>query len=301
MSRLVSAQLDSYELAHYAVEVPCFVCDGGNRHDAERCRHCYAPLALRYQVTDKLAKSSDMIAILGPRDAGKTSYLGMLCDTLSRQSESCQAISRGAFSVMLQQRVIATLTSQQFPPHTSEEAENWHWNHLSITEPSSRRQRELIFPDMSGAAMERELDHQASPITRAYLKKCSGAIILLDTQRIEQGDPVPDFFAMKALSYLGEFGGKRREAWANKPIAFVFTKSDQSQACFEAPRSYAETHVPGLYRRAVATLKRSEFFGVSVAGATLNLEVDGAPMSLPLRIEPRGICEPVTWLLKQLR
>lgn len=300
MSRLVNVPLDSYDLMHYTVDVPCFVCDGGNRHDAERCRHCYAPLALTYQTADKRAKKPQMLAVLGPRNAGKTSYLGMLCDNLSRNSDSSHTVSRGAFSVMLQQQVIARLFSQHFPAPTSDEAESWHWNHLQIADSNRRRVRELVFPDMSGAVMERELDHQASPITRAFLKKCSGAIILLDTQRIERGDPAPDFFAMKLLSYLGELGAKRNTSWKNKPIAFVFTKADRSQACFDSPRTYAETHVPCVFRQAVSSHKQCEFFAASVAGATINLEVDGAPISLPLRVEPRGIREPLDWMLKQL-
>ena len=149
--------------------------------------------------------------------------------------------------------------------------------------------------------MERELDHQASPITRAFLKKCSGAIVLLDTQKIERGDPTPDFFAMKVLSYLGEFSNKRSTSWRNRPIAFLFTKAERSRECFDSPRSYAETHVPGVFRQATASQKRFEFFAASVAGATINLEVDGAPISLPLRVEPRGIREPMSWMLKQLR
>src|SRR3990167_11222213 len=107
MSRLVNVPLDSYELSHYAIEVSCFVCAGGNRHDAERCRHCYAPMALSYQAADKQSAKPEMLAVFGPRGAGKTTYLGMLCDSLSRQSDSSQAVSRGAFSVMLQQQVIA--------------------------------------------------------------------------------------------------------------------------------------------------------------------------------------------------
>ncbi|HUG69311.1 MAG TPA: hypothetical protein VMM76_16285 [Pirellulaceae bacterium] len=300
MSRLVTTPLDSYELRHFAVEVPCFVCAGGNRHDAERCRHCYAPLALTYQTADQRAGKPHMLAVLGPPDAGKTSYLGMLCESLSRQCESSHAVSRGAFSVALQQQVMARLAGQQFPAPTAEDAESWHWNHLQIADSNRRRVRELIFPDMSGAVMERELDHQTSPSTRAFLKKCTGAIVLLDTQRIERGDPTPDFFAMKVLSYFGEFGTKRSVSWLRKPIAFVFTKADCSQACFDAPRRYAETHVPGVFRQAVSSLKRFDFFAASVAGATINLEIDGAPISLALRVEPRGIREPMVWMLKQL-
>jgi hypothetical protein len=195
---------------------------------------------------------------------------------------------------------MARLAGQHFPAPTAEDAESWHWNHLQITDSNRRRVRELIFPDMSGTVMERDLDHHASPITRAFLNKCAGAIIMLDTQRIERGDPAPDFFAMKVLSYFGEFGTKRNVSWRRKPIAFVFTKADCSEACFDAPRRYAKTHVPGVSRQAASSLTRFDFFAASVAGATINLEIDGAPLSLPLRVEPRGIREPLVWMLKQL-
>lgn len=301
MSRLVHSPLESYELMHYAVEVSCFVCDGGNRHDAGRCRHCHAPLALTYQATARQAVKPQMLAILGPSGAGQTSYLGMLCDCLARQQEAVNAVFRGAFSVSLQQQVVASLVSQNFPASTSGTPELWHWNHVQITESRSRRVRELIFPDMPGAVMERELNDDTSPCTRALLNKCAGAVILLDTERIERGDPGPDFFAMKLLSYLGELGTSRNVAWRGKPVAFLFTKVDRSQACYDAPREYAETHAPGLFRQASSSLDRFKFFATSIAGATLNLEADGAPLSIPLRIEPRGISEPMTWLLKHLR
>ena len=38
--------MDSYRLAQYSVQVPCFICEGGNSFDAEVCRHCQAPMAL---------------------------------------------------------------------------------------------------------------------------------------------------------------------------------------------------------------------------------------------------------------
>ncbi|MBC8351039.1 MAG: hypothetical protein H8E66_03580 [Planctomycetes bacterium] len=300
MSRLTQTPLESYTLAHYAVDVPCFVCEGGNRHDAERCRHCYAPMALTYQVTDKRSTKPQVLAVIGPRGAGKTSYLGMLCDSVLRQQDVSQTVARGAFSVSLQQQVISRLVRQKFPMATPEDAESWNWNHLQVVGSNCRRTRELIFPDISGAVMEREFDDGASPITRAFLKRCTGAIVLLDTQRIDRGDPTPDFFAMKLLSYLCEFGTKRSESWRHKPIAFLFTKADRSQVCMESPREYAETYAQGAFRQATSSLKRFKFFASSVAGASINLEIDGAPVSLPLRVEPRGIREPFDWMLNQL-
>jgi GTPase SAR1 family protein len=300
VTQLVPSPLESFELMRYAIEVPCFICDGGNRHDAQRCRHCYAPLALTYQVADNRSKQAQLLAVLGPRGAGKTSYLGMLCDNLSRRSSTTDVVSRGAFSVALQQQVIGRLADHHFPNSTEDEAETWNWNHLELFDTKKRRVQEVIFPDMAGSVLDRELEHQASPFTRALLKKCSGAIILLDAERIERGDPAPDFFAMKLLSYLGEFGKKRGLSWRNKPIAFLFTKTDCSQACTDSPRSFAEQYTPGTYRQATSWLKRFEFFATSVAGAAINFEVDGTPVSLPLRVEPHGTREPMDWLLKQL-
>lgn len=40
--------LDSYRLAQYAVQVPCFICEQGNAFDTELCRHCQAPMVLAH-------------------------------------------------------------------------------------------------------------------------------------------------------------------------------------------------------------------------------------------------------------
>ena len=51
-----------------------------------------------------------MIATLGSADAGKTVYLGMLTDMLSRENAPLQLLARGAFSVSLQQATMAALS-----------------------------------------------------------------------------------------------------------------------------------------------------------------------------------------------
>ena len=42
MTRLTTQPLATYDLAPYAVSVSCFICDGGNKFDAEQCRFCQA-------------------------------------------------------------------------------------------------------------------------------------------------------------------------------------------------------------------------------------------------------------------
>ncbi len=307
MSELVYSPLESFELVHYAIGVTCIVCDGSNRHDAERCRLCHAPLALTYQTNGKASVRTDMLAVLGPQGVGKTSYLGMLCDSLSRQEGplrqqgTSQAVSRGAFSVALQQSVMQQLTQHRFPMATSTEPDSWNWNHLQFCETNRRQVRELLFPDIAGSVIEREIEHADSPTIRTFFRKCAGAIILLDAEQIERGDPSPDFFAMKALSYLAEFSTSRKLSWSRKPIAFVFPKADCSRACQASPVAFAKSNVRRTYAQATSSFKRTAFFAASVAGATARLEIDGESRAIPLRIEPRGIHEPFDWLLNQLR
>ena len=81
--------LDSYRLADYAVPVPCYVCHEGNSFDAERCRHCAAPMALAHQAQTQKIRPQ-MMAVLGTSGVGKTVYLGMLLDMLSRRPERMQ-------------------------------------------------------------------------------------------------------------------------------------------------------------------------------------------------------------------
>ena len=62
-----------------------------------------------------------MFAALGPSGVGKTVYLGMLLDMLSRQPKELQLSARGGFSVTLQQTTLAALSRCEFPSKTPSE------------------------------------------------------------------------------------------------------------------------------------------------------------------------------------
>ena len=93
MTQLRPIKMESYDLAAYAVEVHCSICDGGNSFDAERCRHCQAPLALTYQAEGNRKAAPKMVGLLGPPGCGKTVYLGTLADMLSRQAGPLQMLA----------------------------------------------------------------------------------------------------------------------------------------------------------------------------------------------------------------
>ena len=126
--------LDSYRLAQYVESVPCYICGEGNRHDAEACEYCAAPLALAHQArAQKIAPR--MLAVIGASGVGKTVYLGMLLDMLSRQPQSARGrsiLTRGASSITLQQSVVGALARSAFPAKTSNEPEHWSWVQCQI-------------------------------------------------------------------------------------------------------------------------------------------------------------------------
>lgn len=291
--------MDSYRLAQYTVQVPCFVCDGGNNFDAELCRHCQAPMALSHQAQARKT-APQMIATLGSADAGKTVYLGMLMDMLSRKNDELQVLARGAFSVSLQQTTMASLAQCEFPAKTPNEPDRWNWVHSQVKAARRRTPFELIMPDVSGEAVIEEIQHpNAYPVIRQFLSRCSGIMLLIDAARLQQGEQDQDFFAVKILTYLAELQDQQG-SWAHKPVAIIFTKADQCEKCFWDPCQFAERHAPNLFQHCAERFDVHSFFAVGVAGA-VGFKLDlGGRQQVPLRIEPRGIIEPFAWLVENI-
>lgn len=295
-------ELDSYRLAQYAVQVPCFVCEGGNAFDAELCRHCQAPMALAHQATTQKVRPR-MIATIGPSGVGKTVYLGMLIDMLSRQSGGMQLLARGAFSITLQQMTVAALQRCEFPSKTPNEPDRWNWVHAQVRAPGQKRPVELIMPDMAGEAILEEVDHPHTyPVIRSFLSKCAGLLVLVDTPRLRDGSREQDYFTMKLLSYLVELDDDLKQGWPSRPVGLVFSKADQCEECFNEPAEFARVHAPGLAQLCNERFASHQFFACGVAGSCAQRLVGGeVRQRVPLRIEPRGLTEPFEWLVHQLR
>mgnify|MGYP000859085859 CR=1 FL=1 len=293
--------LESARLAQYALPIPCYVCETDNTLDAETCTRCQAPMALAHQAAMR-DTAPRMIATMGAGGAGKTVYLGMLMDLLSHQSDQTKLLARGAFSITLQQATIMALASCRFPAKTPNEPDRWNWVHCQVLKPKQKQPLELIMPDMAGEAILEEVDHPHSyRIIGAFLKKCSGSLILVDAIRIEAGSRQEDYFAMKLLSYLSELIYNARSNPAKRPIAVVFTKADQCDACRDNPTEFARRHAPGLWQQCREQFPCHRFFASGVAGtcATFDSVTEGRVLA-PLRVEPHGIIEPFAWLLEQL-
>ncbi|MEX2174897.1 MAG: hypothetical protein WD872_11085 [Pirellulaceae bacterium] len=292
-------EMDSYRLAAYTVPCPCYICGGGNNFDAELCRHCHAPMALAHQATTQKIHPR-MVAAIGPSGAGKTVYLGMLTDMLSRQVDDLQMLARGAFSIKLQQHAMAALSRCEFPNKTPNEPDRWNWVHCQVLR-KRQKPAELIMPDLAGEALLEEVDHPNTfPVIRSFLAKCSGVMVLVDAPNAESGQSDEDFHTMKLISYLCELVTDKRNGWATRPVSLIFTKGDQCENCFEDPAAFARRHTPGLYQQCRERLKRHRFFAVGVAGQCGFRNEAHGRVHVPLRVEPRGIIEPFKWLLQEM-
>jgi hypothetical protein len=301
MSRNMILPLESSRLARYAVPVQCYVCETDNTFDAEFCSHCYAPMALAHQASAQQVPPQ-MLAAVGASAAGKTVFLGMLMDMLSRQSEQISLMARGAFSITLQQTTVSSLSRGIFPSKTPNEPDRWNWVHCEIRRDKKKPPLELIMPDMAGEAVFQEVEHPHTyRVVRSFLKRCSGAIVFIDASKLREGHMEQDYFTMKLLSYLTELEGETKRGWSKRPVAIILTKADQCEECFDDPAGFAKTNAPGLWRQCDERFRTHRFFAVGVAGAcAYRTSDDGAAEQMPLRIEPRGITEPFVWLLDRL-
>lgn len=328
MTRGALQPMRSLEMAEPALPVLCYVCEAANTCDAEYCCRCSAPMALAHQALSQTLRPK-MVAVLGPSGAGKTVYLGMLLDMLSRQPQRLQIIARGAFSIGLQQATVSALSRCEFPAKTGTEPECWNWMHCEIHRDddaspppslverltgrtSQKRQSaarnnglhvELVMPDMAGEAIVEEVEHpQTFHVVRSLLRNSAALLLLIDAAELGRGERGPDFAAMKILSCLKEleirgWGGRA----SRRPVALVFTKVDQVEGCRENPEEFARTYAVGTWQRCQQDFRDFAFFAASVVGCCTWLVVRGeGRRRAALRVEPHGIIEPFEWILEKL-
>ncbi len=305
MTQLVQLPLETYLLAEQAAPIACLVCDHENCCSAARCRNCSAPMALAHQ-THSVKRRPHLIAVLGPSGAGKTVYLGLLMDMLTRHVGLLRSTARGPMSISLQQTTTTALATGWFPEKTAADPEHWHWVHCQFDCRRRRRPLELVIPDVSGEALATETERAGRyPAIRSLLTKCAGVMVLADAQRLQAGDHSQDFVTLKLLSLIGELReenarSRRQRGPERRPLALVLTKADKCDGVAENPREFADAHAGALWSDCRARFPRHEAFGCSVAGATAYRDSYSRQQQVPLRIEPRGIIEPFGWLMTEL-
>jgi hypothetical protein len=244
-----------------------------------------------------------IISIVGESNVGKTVYLGFLLDMLARRARDFEAVPKGAFSINLQQNVVAYLENRYFPPKTPMEPDQWYWTYYQICRKAKRQTWvDLVMPDMAGEALSTEVDNPKTfGVIRSLLDKAEAAMLLVDAALAGAGSPQPDFFALKLMTYLDDILANQRHQRIGNPIAIVLCKADQCPECFDDPPGFARTNLNRLWNICDNRFSNVRFFASSVVGSLgYAAGQDETVVPIPLYSAPRGILEPFEWILDQM-
>ena len=278
----------------------CPLCDG-HLFEGDPCGTCHAPAKVIESIFYR-DKEPKFVGVLGPSGVGKTVYLGMLLDMLSRGAGGLHGMARGPFSLALHRNTILALEQQRFPDKTPTEADRWEWVHCEVTAGKKSQVYDIVTPDVAGEAVMAELENPKSNQTiRSLIGRCAGLVVLADIVQVVSDGQGQELFAMQLISYLDSLRPQKGRGKVEIPVAIVFTKADLLDGAIRDPESLARSNAPALWRLCESRLKRYRFDCSGVAGSTGRLiDRDGYEMLVPLRVEPRGIIEPFAWLLSQI-
>ena len=289
-------------------ESACVCCDHPLSDRDQYCPECDTPAAFSAAVAARKERQN-FISVLGASNAGKTVYLGLLLDILSKGPETFRGLATSAFSIELQEQVVTALEERRFPEKTPAEADAWKWLHcqLSVTQKKKSRCFDLISPDFAGEAIALEVNRAGSyPAIHQVVKKSTGILVLCDSMKVRDAGSGEDLFAMKLASYIAQVHGlssnpKVSRTNAGPSIAVVFTKSDSCPEAIEDPATFAVNNTSRLYEFCRRTFPKYRFFAASVAGSSsLVTDTRGRTASVPFHIQPKGIVEPLKWIIREL-
>ena len=282
------------------INLNCPLC-AGHLFEGDACGTCHAPASVIESIVYR-DRDPRFIGVLGPSGVGKTVYLGMLLDMLSRGAGGLHGTAKGPFSLALHRNTILALERQRFPEKTPNEADRWDWVHCEVTSGRRGPVYDIVTPDVAGEAVMAEIEHpKSNPTIRSLIGRCSALVVLADMMQVVAEGQGQELFAMQLVSYLDSLRPARKRGKVEIPVAIVFTKADLYDGSVRDPDAFASANAPGLWRLCESRLKHFRFYCSGVAGSTGKLvDRDGQETLVPLRVEPRGIIEPFAWLLSQM-
>jgi len=281
-------------------DVGCPLCDGRTTSEGG-CTQCFAPAEVVGSILSR-DRPPRYVGVLGPSGVGKTVYLGMLLDLLSRGAGGLHGLARGPYTLALHRNLALALEKQRFPGKTPTEADRWQWMHCEVSAGRRGPAFDIVTPDVAGESVMAEIESPgASPTVGALIARCSGLVVLADILQVAADGQGQELFAMQLLTYLDSLrsAGRRK---VEVPVALVFTKADLCEEPIGDPEAFARANAPGLWMLSQARLRHFRVFCSGVAGSCASLiDPDGRETLVPLRAEPRGIIEPFAWLMTRLR
>jgi hypothetical protein len=269
------------------------------------CGRCMAPAELTRSVIRR-GTPARFVAVLGESAAGKTVFLGMLLDILSKGIRGLRGFPNGSFSVAVQQQTMTALQDRLFPEKTASEADNWKWVHCEVSKDGKgSNYLDVITPDFAGEAIALEVEQPGTyPTIRAMVKKAASLLVLIDSQRARDAGREEDYFALKLASYISNVNGGTKGKRGKKldiPIVILFTKADTCPESRDNPEQFAAATLPGLVNFCERHFEKFAYFSAGAVGSTATVTSDhGFRMQIPLHVEPRGIIEPLEWIMKHI-
>lgn len=303
MSNATEQVIQSSRYLDEKVRVTCVCCNQESFDHSGYCNQCQAPLDLS-RTAEKRGCPVNFVSVLGASGAGKTVFIGMLLDILSKGCKGIQGLPNNSFSVAIQQHTIGALESRRFPEKTPSEAEGWQWVHCEVSQKEKRKNYlDIITPDFAGEAIATELEHPGTyRAIRSVIRNSRAILMLIDSLGVRDSGRDEDFFAMKLASYIHNLrtakNSGRTKKRPNMPLAIVLTKSDSCPDAQDDPTRFASDNMPGFAKYLQRNFQNYRFFAASAVGATgVLVDHRGYFMQIPLHVEPRGITEPLEWII----
>lgn len=290
---------------HEQGTLQCVICDRCNPEYDKICGRCMAPAELTRSVRQR-GTSPRFLGVLGESASGKTVYLGMLLDMLSKGHNGLRGFPNGSFSVTVQQQTVTALQDRLFPEKTASEADQWRWVHCEITAEKKRNDYlDLVTPDFAGEAIALEVEQPGTyPTIRAVVRKAASLMVLIDSLRVRDEGREEDYFALKLATYIAHLQNKSSSRWRRKlalPLAILFTKADACPEARDNPGAFARANLPSLANYCQRHFAHYNFFATGVVGGTATVTSEhGFRLQIPLHVEPHGVVEPLEWILQHL-
>lgn len=286
--------------------VQCVICDRHNSEFDNLCTRCMAPAELTRSVQRRGAPPR-FLAVLGESASGKTVYLGVLLDILSKGFKNLRGFPNGAFSVTVQQQTMTALQDRLFPEKTASEADQWRWVHCEVTSEERRNEfLDVITPDFAGEAIALEVETPGTyPTIRSVVRKASSLMLLVDSQRARDCGRDEDYFGLKLATYIANLHGADANGKGRKkidmPIVVLFTKADTCPEATDDPVKFAQSNLPGLANFCDRNFSNYSFFATGIVGGTATVTSEhGFRLRIPLHVEPHGVVEPLEWIMDRL-
>jgi hypothetical protein len=303
MKRISEQVLESTRFCEQESDESCVCCGVQYAGSGSFCIRCQSPTELSRTVRRR-GTPPQFVPVLGASGAGKTVYLGLLLDVLSKGTQSIKGLATSAFCIALQELATTALENRRFPEKTPAEADEWQWVHCEVSSRArSKAYADVITPDFAGEAIAQEIEQPGLyPAIGHVVSQSHGLLILCDSIRVRDAGLGEDLFAMKLLSYLthlheAKTSGRTRQK-LQRPIAIVFTKTDSCPEARDDPDRFARSNLPRLVQFCDNKFSHYRFFASSVVGSSATL-VDrfGCRTEIPFHIEPYGITEPLEWII----